>query len=62
MDMKTTSRKDDLISLYYLLIYLIEDDLPFLPNQINLFEKQMQFNEIKQKKKELTPEKLCFTS
>lgn len=30
MFMKTTSRKDDLISLYYLIVFLVDNSLPFI--------------------------------
>ena len=63
MELFSTSRKDDLISLYYLIIFLIEDSLPFIPTTSDLAFKSDReiFSDLKYKKKNLTPETLCFT-
>ena len=60
MNYITQSRRDDLISLCYLLVYMVNGDLPFIfPNHgIILESKRSQFNKIVSVKKNLTPEKL----
>lgn len=55
MCMNTTSRKDDLISLFYILIYLIDESLPFIHLGDDLKSINQQFKDIKEEKKELTP-------
>ena len=57
MSMKTTSRKDDLISLYYLISYLIDGNLPFNPKES--LSDIMKYKYIKNKKQNLTAEALC---
>ena len=58
MNMYTTSRKDDLVSLYYLIVYIIDGDLPFLPK---IMSKDMKsFMYMKNKKENLTPDDLCY--
>lgn len=59
MKLNPASRKDDLISLYYLIIYLITGDLPFIPN--TRMSPRQAFEHIKVAKQELTAEKLCYT-
>ena len=54
----TPSRRDDLISLTYLLIYLIQGNLVILNNTGTLSKTQSFYN-IYKAKLELTPEKLC---
>jgi hypothetical protein len=60
MNYITQSRRDDLISLCYLLVYMVNGDLPFIfPNHgILLDSKRTQFDKIVNVKKTLTPEKL----
>ena len=63
----THSRRDDLISLSYLLLYLIDGDLAFLTKEgssqnDNVDEKQFnkaEFQRIKQLKNKMTPKMLC---
>ena len=52
------SRRDDLISLTYVLIYLIQGSLGILENVSNL-SKAQSFKNIYSAKLELTPERLC---
>ena len=61
----TTSRRDDLISLCYLMIYLLDGDLVFLENEPNddsndiyYFEKD-KFDRIKDVKNKLTTTQIC---
>jgi hypothetical protein len=50
-NMKTASRRDDLISLCYLLTYLVDGDLPYIHD--------MKFDEINERKNKLTTRQLC---
>ena len=52
MKMLTTSRKDDLVSLCYMLVYLIDRELIFL-------NEQTKFIDILNKKLNLLPSELC---
>ena len=56
---QTLSRRDDLISLGYLLVYLIDGDIPFLLNEEPGVPRKVVFNKIKEKKEKLLPEQLC---
>ena len=65
-NMLTQSRRDDLISLCYFLLYLVDGDLAFLQKEQEqeaesvLAEwKQEEFNRIKQLKNALAPEAIC---
>ena len=53
---KVLSRKDDLISLVYLLVYLSTGKLPFVRQTIPL---KQQFKKIKEKKNTQSPEEFC---
>ena len=62
MSMLTTSRRDDLISLCYIMIYLLEGRLPFYhgTNQESVQKDQdKEFYNIRAKKKSLRPIDLC---
>ena len=50
------SRRDDLISLVYLLMYLATGKLPFVKHDLPLME---QINRIKRKKNKYSPQKFC---
>ena len=56
---QTLSRRDDLISLGYLLVYLIDGDIPFLLSEEPGVPRKVVFNKIKEKKEKLLPEQLC---
>ena len=59
MNFLSLSRRDDMISLTYLLIYMIQGQLRFtVKNEIPL---KCQFNYIKNGKMQQVPEKLCVT-
>lgn len=53
---KTLSRRDDLISLVYLMLFLITGKYPFLEMGLPLDE---QIAMVKQKKKEIKPKEFC---
>ena len=55
LNFETQSRRDDLISLNYILLYLHQGNLSFLPP----VKCDDQFNSIKKNKNEATPESLC---
>jgi len=65
--MVTQSRRDDLISLCYFMIYLVDGDLAFLDKDDSNSderaispEKQLEeFNKMKKMKNEYTPDLLC---
>lgn len=59
-NMRSTSRRDDLLSLCYLLIYCLEGTLPWLETDDNLNEIE-EFHLVKEMKKNATPETLCNT-
>jgi len=62
-NMKTQSRRDDLISLCYFLLYLVDGDLTFLQNGDDDDQSQKEeFSRIKKMKNMLTPEMLCAES
>jgi len=63
-NMKTQSRRDDLISLCYFLLYLVDGDLAFLQdeNDDDAPDQQEEFSRIKKMKNLLTPELLCSES
>lgn len=62
-NMKTQSRRDDLISLCYFLLYLVDGDLTFLQNDDEEDQNQQEeFSRIKKMKNMLTPEMLCAES
>ena len=58
MNFETMSRRDDLLSLTYVLVYMCQGQLDFLNVDPNI-EQYLQFDQIYQNKKQLTPEKLC---
>lgn len=58
MDFKTPSRRDDLISLTYLLIYMVQGNLSIIDNVTQLSQSD-SFNKILNAKKEASPESLC---
>ena len=65
-NMLTQSRRDDLISLCYFLLYLVDGDLAFLQKEQEQEDesvlaewKQEEFNRIKQLKNALAPEAIC---
>lgn len=55
MNFETQSRRDDLISLNYILLYLHQGKYEILRNLKN----EGQFDQLKQRKNESTPESLC---
>ena len=57
-----TSRRDDLIALCYLLIYLIDENQLKIIQQVERMTKKQKFLYIKNAKLKLTPEELCGTS
>lgn len=63
-NMITHSRRDDLISLCYFMLYLVDGDLAFLKREDEDNEelqgwKQEEFSRIQHLKNTLTPEKIC---
>ena len=60
-NLSSTSRRDDLISLCYLLIYSLEGSLPWLETDENLSDMET-FHLVKTMKQKATPETLCNTS
>lgn len=67
-NLETPSRRDDLISLCYLLLYLVDGDLPFISEQENpppdrnkQEYQHREFKRIKGIKNLLTPQLLCET-
>ena len=63
-NMITQSRRDDMISLCYFMLYLVDGDLAFLQNEEEDSDgqnmlRQEEFNKIKHMKSILTPELLC---
>ena len=58
MNCFTTSRKDDLISLFYLIVYIIDGNLPYLPNSPS--KEELTFFNILKKKQELTTNDICY--
>jgi len=63
-NMKTQSRRDDLISLCYFLLYLVDGDLCFLTNEEEDgdTDQQAEFTRIRKMKNNLTPAQLCSES
>ena len=59
MNFRKLSRRDDLISLGYLLIYMIQGSLSFIPGKDVPYKNQ--FNYIRNLKSQLTLDKLCQT-
>jgi hypothetical protein len=62
---QSLSRRDDLISLAYLLIYLVDGDLLFMQNECGSDEEPDQATEFKNiglKKVRMTPEELCISA
>lgn len=57
MNMTTVSRRDDLISLTYLLLYIAQGELDFLKTSENDNEKL--FRKVCRRKNRLTAEQLC---
>ena len=52
-----SSRRDDIISLLYMLVYLLKGYLPWQTNEeLNV---QAQYNHVKQYKLELQPDNIC---
>ena len=60
-NLRSTSRRDDLISLCYLLIYSLEGSLPWLETDENLNDIE-EFHVVREMKEIATPETLCNTS
>ena len=60
MNCFTTSRKDDLISLIYLIVYMIDGNLPFLPNSPS--RDDLPFSNILRKKQKLTTNDICYNN
>jgi len=64
-NLEVHTRRDDLISLGYLLLYLIDGDLAFLTNEVNQKDNKQQgfekseFLRLRHLKNTLTPEDLC---
>lgn len=59
-DFKILSRRDDLISLCYLLVYMIDGDLPFMTDaENNNPNRREEFNRVKDFKENLEPKELC---
>ena len=58
---QTLSRRDDLISLCYMLVYLIDGDTPFLLDEEQGVQnpRKVMFDKIKEIKRNLIPEYLC---
>lgn len=57
MNFKSVSRRDDLISLTYLLVYMIQGSLSIL--NVGNLDKHQQFEQICMAKNQLTPQALC---
>lgn len=57
MNFKSVSRRDDLISLTYLLVYMIQGNLGML--NVSHLDKRRQFEHICKAKNQLTPDQLC---
>ena len=55
MNFTTQSRRDDLISLNYILIYLFQGDFAILSDLCNID----YFEQVKKRKNEASPESLC---
>jgi casein kinase 1 alpha len=66
-NLESPSRRDDLISLGYLMIYMISGDIPFIKEDEeealgNLqAEQEREFRRVKALKNSLTPAQLCNT-
>ena len=60
-NLRSTSRRDDLISLCYLLIYSLEGTLPWLETDPELNDLE-EFHAVKEMKQNTTPETLCNAS
>ena len=60
MNFRTVSRRDDLISLCYLLIYMVQGKLKFLETAAG--SKHDQMSQIVTAKNALTPQDLCKSS
>ena len=55
------SRRDDMISLCYLLIYLLDESQLKIINEVEGMAKKEKFKYIKKRKQEMTAKKLCGT-
>lgn len=60
LNLQVLSRRDDLISLTYLLVYLIQGHLCFVAKEF--VPDEYQFNYVLSGKNKLTPQRLCSTS
>ena len=65
-NLQTPSRRDDLISLGYVMLYMIDGDLPFIKDEsISIFnprqDQEQDFKRVKTLKNILTPADLCRT-
>ncbi len=56
-----TSRRDDLISLCYLLVFLVDEDQLGIIQQVEGLKKKEKFKFIKNHKLRMTPQQLCGT-
>lgn len=58
LNLKSLSRRDDLMQLCYLLLYIIDGDLIFFDDNDDLTQSQI-YIKVKQMKNRLSPEILC---
>jgi hypothetical protein len=61
-DFVATSRRDDLISLCYLLIYLVDENQLGFIKEVEGLSKKKKFKLIKNVKASITPRELCGTA
>lgn len=54
-----TSRRDDLISLCYLITFLIDENMLGIIQQVDGLKKKEKFKFIKEKKLTMTAQELC---
>jgi len=58
-NLQTLSRRDDVISLAYLLIYLLEGKLPFIGGSSTMGNQPLSYQDIRDHKIAMKPEDLC---